>query len=136
MDNETNLISKITCWQVDSTFLLFFPDGFLPHSHLPSYNNYAAENIWLINTFIWKILRMSECTDHNYIPWEWKSKQNWLSFVLWWNLHSSWERQSAEIKYINTWEISGRDFPGGPLFSTPFFQCKGCGFDPWSGWGN
>ena len=26
-----------------------------------------------------------------------------------------------------------RDFPGGPVVKTLLFQCKGCGFDPWSG---
>ena len=25
------------------------------------------------------------------------------------------------------------DFPGNPVVKTPRFQCKGCGFDPWSG---
>ena len=25
------------------------------------------------------------------------------------------------------------DFPAGPVVKTPLFQCKGCGFDPWSG---
>ena len=26
-----------------------------------------------------------------------------------------------------------RDFPGGPVVKTPCFQCRGRGFDPWSG---
>ena len=26
-----------------------------------------------------------------------------------------------------------RDFPGGPAVKTPCFQCRGYGFDPWSG---
>ena len=26
-----------------------------------------------------------------------------------------------------------RDFPGGPVVKTPSFQCRGCGFGPWSG---
>ena len=26
-----------------------------------------------------------------------------------------------------------RDFPGGPVVKTPRFQCRGRGFDPWSG---
>ena len=25
------------------------------------------------------------------------------------------------------------DFPGSPVVKTPCFQCRGCGFDPWSG---
>ena len=25
------------------------------------------------------------------------------------------------------------DFPGGPMVKTLRFQCRGCGFDPWSG---
>ena len=25
------------------------------------------------------------------------------------------------------------DFPCGPVVRTPCFQCRGCGFDPWSG---
>ena len=25
------------------------------------------------------------------------------------------------------------DFPGGPVVKTPLFQCRGRGFDPWSG---
>ena len=25
------------------------------------------------------------------------------------------------------------DFPGGPVVKTPHFQCRGPGFDPWSG---
>ena len=25
------------------------------------------------------------------------------------------------------------DFPGGPVVKTPHSQCKGPGFDPWSG---
>ena len=25
------------------------------------------------------------------------------------------------------------DFPGGPVVKTPCFQCRGLGFDPWSG---
>ena len=37
------------------------------------------------------------------------------------------------------WCISGftpdrqRDFPGGPVVKTPGFQCRGRGFNPWSG---
>ena len=26
-----------------------------------------------------------------------------------------------------------RDFPGGPVVKTLHFQCRGCGFHPWSG---
>ena len=26
-----------------------------------------------------------------------------------------------------------RDVPGGPVVKTLLVQCKGCGFDPWSG---
>ena len=26
-----------------------------------------------------------------------------------------------------------RDFPGGPVVKTPCSQCRGPGFDPWSG---
>ena len=26
-----------------------------------------------------------------------------------------------------------RDFPGGPVAKTPHSQCRGPGFDPWSG---
>ena len=26
-----------------------------------------------------------------------------------------------------------RDFPGGPVVKTPCSQCRGHGFDPWSG---
>ena len=26
-----------------------------------------------------------------------------------------------------------RDFPGGPVAKTPHSQCRGRGFDPWSG---
>ena len=29
--------------------------------------------------------------------------------------------------------IRRRDFPGGPVVKNPWFQCKGCGFDPWPG---
>ena len=25
------------------------------------------------------------------------------------------------------------DFPSGPVVKTLHFQCRGCGFDPWSG---
>ena len=28
---------------------------------------------------------------------------------------------------------SSKDFPGGPVVKTPRFQCRGRGFDPWSG---
>ena len=28
---------------------------------------------------------------------------------------------------------SFRDFPGGPMAKTPRSQCRGLGFDPWSG---
>ena len=28
---------------------------------------------------------------------------------------------------------SFRDFPGGPVVKTLYFQCKGRGFDPWLG---
>ena len=28
---------------------------------------------------------------------------------------------------------SCRDFLNGPEVKTPSFQCRGCGFDPWSG---
>ena len=31
-----------------------------------------------------------------------------------------------------TSELS-RDFPGGPVVKTPHSQCRGPGFDPWSG---
>ena len=26
-----------------------------------------------------------------------------------------------------------RDFPGGPVARTPYSQCRGSGFNPWSG---
>ena len=29
--------------------------------------------------------------------------------------------------------IRVRDFPGGPVAKTVHFQCRGPGFDPWSG---
>ena len=28
---------------------------------------------------------------------------------------------------------SSGNFPGGPVAKTPHLQCRGCGFDPWSG---
>ena len=28
---------------------------------------------------------------------------------------------------------TNRDFPGGPVVKTPSFQCRGHGFNPWSG---
>ena len=31
-------------------------------------------------------------------------------------------------KRLRTW-----DFPGGPMAKTPHSQCRGPGFDPWSG---
>ena len=30
-------------------------------------------------------------------------------------------------------DLNERDFPGGPVAKTPSSQCKGPGFDPWSG---
>ena len=29
--------------------------------------------------------------------------------------------------------INLKDFPGGPVVKTPCSQCRGPGFDPWSG---
>ena len=45
---------------------------------------------------------------------------------------------SKRIKYlvINLTEVQDlytRDFPGGPVGKTPCSQCRGPGFDPWSG---
>ena len=33
----------------------------------------------------------------------------------------------------NLLNIASWDFPGSPVTKTPSFQCKACGFDPWSG---
>ena len=30
-------------------------------------------------------------------------------------------------------KLDVRDFPGGPVVKTLHFQCRGHGFDPWSG---
>ena len=38
------------------------------------------------------------------------------------------ESQSAESKKRHHW-----DFPGGSVVKTPHTQCRGTGFDPWSG---
>ena len=32
-----------------------------------------------------------------------------------------------------TEKVKCRDFPGGPVARTLCFQCRGPGFDPWSG---
>ena len=34
-------------------------------------------------------------------------------------------RRQLELPY---WEV-----PGGPVFKTPWFHCRGCRFGPWSG---
>ena len=39
---------------------------------------------------------------------------------------------SRLIRY-NTQEAMDRDFPGGPVAETICSQCRGPGFDPWSG---
>ena len=36
--------------------------------------------------------------------------------------------KATVIKTVWYW-----DSPGGPVVKTPCFQCRGCGFDPWSG---
>ena len=36
----------------------------------------------------------------------------------------------GEIDYLN---VVRRDFPSGPVVKTPHLQCRGHGFDPWSG---
>ena len=47
------------------------------------------------------------------------------------NIHSLLlENSHPNRQAINT---KVRDFPGGPVVKTLLFQCKGCGFDPWSG---
>ena len=39
-------------------------------------------------------------------------------------------KTSGERELLKT---ADKDFPSGPVFKTVPFQCKGCGFDPWSG---
>ena len=34
---------------------------------------------------------------------------------------------------IDDLNVVRRDFPGGPVVKTPHSQCRGHGFDPWSG---
>ena len=34
---------------------------------------------------------------------------------------------------VITKENASRDFPGGPVAKTPCSQCRGSGFNPWSG---
>ena len=29
--------------------------------------------------------------------------------------------------------LKARGFPGSPVVKTPHFNCRGCGFHPWSG---
>ena len=41
-------------------------------------------------------------------------------------------KEVLEIKNILT-EIKNGDFPGGAVVTTPHSQCKGPGFDSWSG---
>ena len=40
---------------------------------------------------------------------------------------SSYNGYKSALKRMN------RDFPGGPVVKTPLFQCRGRGFNPWSG---
>ena len=45
-------------------------------------------------------------------------------------------REESMIQQCYT-QVGGSDkgggLPGGPVVKTPCFQCRGCGFDPWSG---
>ena len=34
--------------------------------------------------------------------------------------------------YLNSLRAVNVDFPGGPVFETLRFRCRGHGFDPWS----
>ena len=34
---------------------------------------------------------------------------------------------------VVNWEKGFRDFPGGPVGKAPLSQCRGPGFNPWSG---
>ena len=44
-------------------------------------------------------------------------------------------RFATEKKGAREVDRKGRawDFPGGPVVKTPHSQCRGLGFDPWSG---
>ena len=43
------------------------------------------------------------------------------------------ERHSLELSILYILKTPVRDFPGGPVAKTPRSQCRGPGFDPWSG---
>ena len=39
----------------------------------------------------------------------------------------------GKLMVVNTYIKSKGDFPGGPVVKTPCSQCRGHGFNPWSG---
>ena len=39
----------------------------------------------------------------------------------------------SRLHWSHPFKTLVRDFPGGPVVKTPYSQCKGSGFDPWSG---
>ena len=49
-----------------------------------------------------------------------------------WQTHSKHHTQQWKTKSISS-KIRNKDFPGGSVVKTPCFQCKGHGFDLWSG---
>ena len=56
-----------------------------------------------------------------------------LTVSCWWCLsHPHQEGEGVWLPWLALRMKSG-DFPGGPMGKTLRFQCKGPGFDPWSG---
>ena len=67
----------------------------------------------------------------------------------WRRLRKGWPKPCfPEVNQMGKWMVEGtyvvqahsrysinarRDFPGGPVAKTPSCQCRGVGFDPWSG---
>ena len=40
---------------------------------------------------------------------------------------------ALSVSAFNNKNSKWGDFPGGPVVKTPYFQCRGRGFDPWLG---
>ena len=56
----------------------------------------------------------------------------WLKWSIFCHLFWSDFTTRKERKEVGRKE-KRKDFPDGPVVKTPSFQCRGCGFKPWSG---